>query len=325
MADLVGLADARFAVEVAAAGGHHLMLSGPKGSGKTSLAERIPTLLPDLQREESLELTAVLSLAGGGDFPGLAVRPPFRAPHHDVSKSSLLGGGSGRVRPGDLSKAHCGVLFLDEFPLFRSDVIEALRQPMESGEIRVSRGEESAVYPARGMIVLASNPCPCGDYHPTSRRNNCLCTEVQRRDYRRRIGGPIADRIDVLRHVLAPGPSDRGDLVVRESSAEIRERVAIARGRQAERYDQMGWRLNGQVPGHLLRARWPLARHLAARLDDEVHSGRLSRRGATRVHRLAWTVCDLMGLDVPDDVALDTALRLRTGEPLLLTPLGRAG
>lgn len=325
MADLVGLADARFAVEVAAAGGHHLMLSGPKGSGKTSLAERIPTLLPDLQREESLELTAVLSLAGGGDFPGLAVRPPFRAPHHDVSKSSLLGGGSGRVRPGDLSKAHCGVLFLDEFPLFRSDVIEALRQPMESGEIRVSRGEESAVYPARGMIVLASNPCPCGDYHPTSRRNNCLCTEVQRRDYRRRIGGPIADRIDVLRHVLAPGPSDRGDLAVRESSAEIRERVAIARGRQAERYDQMGWRLNGQVPGHLLRARWPLARHLAARLDDEVHSGRLSRRGATRVHRLAWTVCDLMGLDVPDDVALDTALRLRTGEPLLLTPLGRAG
>lgn len=325
MADLVGLADARYALEVAAAGGHHVMLSGPKGSGKTSLAERIPTLLPDLDREEALELTAVLSLAGGGDSPGLAVRPPFRAPHHDVSKASLLGGGSGRVRPGELSKAHCGVLFLDEFPLFRTDVIQALRQPMESGEIRVSRGEESAVYPARGIVVLASNPCPCGDYHPTARRNNCLCTEVQRRDYRRRIEGPIADRIDVLRHVLAPGPADRDPDALRESSAEIRKRVTAARARQTERYDQMGWRLNGQVPGHLLRARWPLAAALEARLDDEVHAGRLSRRGATRVHRLAWTVADLAGADAPDDVALDTALRLRTGEPLRLTVLGRAG
>lgn len=325
MADLVGLADARYALEVTAAGGHHLMLSGPKGSGKTSLAERLPTLLPDLDREEALELTAVLSLAGGGEFPGLAVRPPFRAPHHDVSKSSLLGGGSGRVRPGELSKAHCGVLFLDEFPLFRSDVIEALRQPLESGEIRVSRGEESAVYPARGLVVLASNPCPCGDYHPVAQQNSCVCTEVQRREYRRRVAGPIADRIDVLRHVLAPGPADRGAFAVRESSAAIRERVTEARARQAARYEGRGWRLNGQVPGHLLRAHWPLAPALDLRLDDEVHGGRLSRRGATRVHRLAWTVADLQGAPAPDDVALETALRLRTGEPLQLTALGRAG
>lgn len=325
MADLVGLADERYALEVAAAGGHHLMLSGPKGSGKTSLAERIPTILPDLDREEALELTAVLSLAGGGDFPGLAVRPPFRAPHHDTSKSSLLGGGSGRVRPGELSRAHCGVLFLDEFPLFRTDVIEALRQPMESGEIRVSRGEESAVYPARGMVVLASNPCPCGDYHPVARSNNCMCTEVQRREYRRRITGPVADRIDVTRHVLGPSQADRGPDVGRESSAAIRARVTAARQRQLERYAGAGWRLNGQVPGHLLRARWPLAPALALRLDDEVHGGRLSRRGATRVHRLAWTVADLMRVDEPDDAALDTALRLRTGEPLVLTAVGRTG
>ncbi|WP_239021797.1 YifB family Mg chelatase-like AAA ATPase [Nocardioides jishulii] len=323
LADLVGMADARYALEVAAAGGHHLMLSGPKGSGKTSLAERLPTILPDLTREEALELTAVLSLAGQPGVTDLVVRPPFRAPHHDVSKSSLLGGGNGRVRPGELSRAHCGVLFLDEFPLFRSDVIEALRQPMESGEIRVSRGEESAVYPARGMVVLASNPCPCGDYHPIARVNNCTCGEVTRREYRRRMTGPIADRIDVVRHVLGPTRADRGPLADREPSSAVRTRVTQARIRQAERYAGETWRLNGQVPGHLLRARWPLPPAVETRLDDEVHSGRLSRRGATRVHRLAWTVADLMGVDAPEAVAFETALRLRTGEPLSLAPLGR--
>ncbi|GGD17697.1 YifB family Mg chelatase-like AAA ATPase [Nocardioides daphniae] len=331
LADLVGMADERYALEVAAAGGHHLMLSGPKGSGKTSLAERVPTILPDLSREEALELTAVLSLAGQSAVTGLVVRPPFRNPHHDISKSSLLGGGTGRVRPGELSRAHCGVLFLDEFPLFRADVIEALRQPMESGEIRVSRGEESAVYPARGMVVLASNPCPCGDFHPTAKKNYCTCGEVARREYRRRMTGPIADRIDVVRHVLGPGrgdalPAERGGAEQgRESSAAVRARVTAARERQAARYAGEGWRLNGQVPGHVLRARWPLPAKVEAKLDEEVFSGRLSRRGATRVHRLAWTVADLAGAEAPGMAAFETALRLRTGEPLTLTPLGRVG
>ena len=173
LADLAGMEDARYAVEVAAAGGHHLLLSGPKGSGKTSIAERIPGLLPDLAREESLELTAVHSLAGAlepGD--GMLTRPPFAAPHHDASTASLVGGGSGTVRPGEISRAHCGVLFLDEFPLFRADVINALRQPLESGDISVARGEESVVLPARALVVLAANPCPCGDFHRDARRQH---------------------------------------------------------------------------------------------------------------------------------------------------------
>ena len=160
LADLKGVVDVKYALEVAAAGGHHLMLSGPKGSGKTSLAERLPGILPDLSVEESLELTAIHSLAGALE-PGddLIRRPPFFAPHHDATKASLIGGGSGRVRPGEVSRSHCGVLFLDEFPLFRSDVIDALRQPLESGEVTIARGEESATFPARGMVVMACNPC----------------------------------------------------------------------------------------------------------------------------------------------------------------------
>ncbi|HRI94411.1 MAG TPA: ATP-binding protein, partial [Nocardioides sp.] len=233
LADLVGMEDTRFAVEVAAAGGHHLLLSGPKGSGKTSIAERIPGLLPDLTREEALELTAVHSLAGAlepGD--GLRTRPPFASPHHDASTASLVGGGSGAVRPGEISRAHCGVLLLDEFPLFRADVINALRQPLESGDISVSRAQESVVLPARSIVVLAANPCPCGDYHADASVDRCKCREVQRRDYRRKVTGPITDRIDITRHLTAARPTARRDpLAVRESSAEVRERVTVARAR----------------------------------------------------------------------------------------------
>ena len=163
----IGMDDARYAVEVAAAGGHHLLLSGPKGSGKTSLAERIPGILPDLTREESVELTAVHSLAGALDpADGMLTRPPFSAPHHDASTASLVGGGQRGVRPGEISRAHCGVLLLDEFPLFRADVINALREPMENGDITIARADESVVLPASSIVVLAANPCPCGNFHP---------------------------------------------------------------------------------------------------------------------------------------------------------------
>lgn len=324
LADLIGMADTRYAVEVAAAGGHHLLLSGPKGAGKTSIAERIPGLLPDLTRAESLELTAVHSLAGILDpEAGMVVRPPYAAPHHDASKASLIGGGSGAVRPGAVSQAHAGVLFLDEFPLFRSDVIEALRQPLESGDVTIARQEESVTLPARGMVVLACNPCPCGEYTPSQERE-CACRPAQRRDYRLKVTGPVADRVDIVRNLAPLGRADQEDrFAVPESSAVVRVRVAAARERQARRYEGQSWRLNGHAPGPLLRERWPLDRAGQSAVDELVYGGRLSRRGATRVHRLAWTVADLRQLDRPGPDEVLVALRLRTGEPLLLETLER--
>jgi magnesium chelatase family protein len=327
LADVLGMADARFALEVAAAGGHHLMLSGPKGAGKTTLAERIPGLLPDLAPEESLELSAIYSLAGGLP-PGqsMITRPPFRAPHHSSSKASLLGGGSGRVRPGEVSRAHTGTLFLDEFPLFNADIIEALRQPLESGEITIARGEESATFPARMMLVIACNPCPCGDFHPSNRDNRCTCPEVRRRDYRRRLSGPVTDRIDITRHVEPVAAHEARDPLARpEPTAVVRERVTAARDRQRQRLDGTSWRLNADVPGPALGQRWPLTEAAARTLADRVHDGGLTRRGATRVHRLAWTVADLRGADRPGVDELDVALRLRNGEPLLVGSFGGGG
>jgi len=320
LSDLKGVADVKYALEVAAAGGHHLMLSGPKGSGKTSLAERLPGILPDLSVEEALELTAIHSLAGALE-PGddLIRRPPFFAPHHDASKASLLGGGTGRVRPGEVSRSHCGVLFLDEFPLFRSDVIDALRQPLESGEVTIARGEESATYPARGLVVMACNPCPCGEYSSALPGNQCTCSQQQRQFYSRKVTGPVHDRIDILRHVLPPTRQEPASLPGDhlDSSVEVRERVAAARDRQCIRFAGREWRLNSQVPSAILAREWPLPDAGAARLEQEVLGGRLSRRGAVRVHRLAWTVADLRSRDSPSVGDVDTAFRLRQGDALL--------
>ncbi len=327
MADLAGITDEKYALEVAAAGGHHLMLSGPRGSGKTSLAERLPTILPDLDIDQALELAAVHSLSGlVADHSMLSQRPPFFAPHHDASKASLLGGGTGRVRPGGISWAHHGVLFLDEFPLFRADVIDALRQPLESGEVTIARGEESATFPAQTMFLLAANPCPCGNYHPRVASNSCDCDEAVRRHYRRKVTGPVIDRIDVWRD-LSPAAADldHDRFAVRDDSATIRARVVAARETQARRYAGRAWRLNSAVPGPALARDWPVHPLGQRLLDQELRSGTLTRRGVARVHRVAWTVADLRGVERagPDEVAV--ALALRTGTPLPSNVVERVG
>jgi magnesium chelatase family protein len=324
LADVRGMPDARFAAEVAAAGGHHLLLSGPKGSGKTTLAERIPGLLPDLTREEAVELTALHSLAGALE-PGdeLLVRPPYAAPHHDASKAALVGGGSGQVRPGEISRAHCGVLFMDEFPLFRTDVIDALREPLESGDITIARAEESVTLPARSLVVLAANPCPCGNFAVSAAKSRCTCAETQRRSYQSRVRGPITDRIDITRHLVPLTAGQLDPLARPESTAVVRSRVQAARLRQEDRYAGQGWRLNGQAPGPALRDRWPLVAQAQTKLDQQMFGGRLTQRGAVRVHRIAWTLADLAGVEQPGLAEVDTAMRLRAGEPLL-AEIGRA-
>jgi magnesium chelatase family protein len=313
LADLDGLDDVRYAVEVAAAGGHPLMLIGPRGTGKTSIAERIPTILPDLTTEQALEVTALHSVAGTlPEGSGLLRRPPWFAPHHSASAASVLGGGTGRVRPGQVSLAHHGVLFLDEFPHFRADVIETMRQPLESGEVTIARGEESATYPARSLVVLAANPCPCGNFHGMS-GGSCECTEVQRHHYRRKLTGPIVDRVDIWMEVRPQGRR-RGTSFgpEPESSADVRARVAEARQRQARRFRDCAWLLNASCPGPVLAEHWPLdpdGQHL---IDAELSAGTLTRRGLTRVQRLAWTVADCAGVERPGPREADIALALRS-------------
>ncbi len=204
------------------------------------------------------------------------------------------------MRPGEISRAHCGVLLLDEFPLFRADVINALRQPLESGDISIARAEESVVLPARSIVVLAANPCPCGNFHPDASTSQCSCKEVQRRDYRRKVTGPITDRIDITRHLTVATPTARRDpLAVHESTAQVRARVEAARARQADRYADQAWRLNGHAPGPALARGWPMTPDATRLVDDWLWSGKLTRRGVTRVHRLAWTVADLAEVDRP--------------------------
>ncbi len=315
LSDLDGLEDVRYALEIAAAGGHPLMLMGPRGTGKTSLAERIPSILPDLTVEQSLEVTALHSVAGTlPEGAGLLRRPPWFAPHHTASGASVLGGGTGRVRPGQVSLAHHGVLFLDEFPHFRADVIEAMRQPLESGEVTIARGEESATYPARSLVVLAANPCPCGNFHGST-GGGCDCSPVERHHYRRKLTGPILDRVDIWMEVRPQGRRGTASWGhAPECSAEVRLRVAEARERQAARYSGCGWMLNASCPGPVLAERWPLQREGQQLIDKELADGTLTRRGLTRVQRLAWTVADCRGVPRPGAAEAEIALVLRSDD-----------
>lgn len=313
LADVAGQPLGRRAIEVAAAGGHHVALIGPPGAGKTMLAERLPSILPELDDEAALEVTALHSVAGALPPGGrLMRRPPFQAPHHTATVQSLVGGGSGLAKPGAISLAHRGVLFLDEAPEFSGRALDALRQPLESGHVLLRRVSGATDFPARVQLCLAANPCPCarpaGDMY-------CECSPRVRRHYLSKLSGPLLDRVDV--QVTLP-PVTAADLLADgppgEPSATVADRVAKARAAAAARWSAKAWRTNAEVPGPALRGgEWRLPARDTAGLLRLLDSGALSARGFDRVIRMAWTIADLDGRHRPgpDDVA--EAIQLRMG------------
>ncbi|MCU1571156.1 MAG: ATP-binding protein [Naasia sp.] len=315
LADIVGNAEAVEAVITAAAGGHHLLLVGPPGAGKTMLASRMPTLLPPLDEDAALEVASLRSLCGVPVGGALTARPPFESPHHTATPAAMVGGGSAIIRPGAAARASHGVLFLDEAPEFSSATLETLRQPLESGEIRIARAAAMASFPGRFQLVLAANPCPCGEWG--SRDRECTCPSAVRLRYLKRLSGPLLDRIDIrvrVSRVTAVQLRMREDRPT-STSAQARNRVIRARRRARERLAGTAWTTNAAVPGSALRGPLALPREVLAPVDRALERGGITMRGYDRILRIAWTLADLDEADRPGADQIGRALLLRRPVP----------
>jgi len=313
LADVAGQPVARRAAEICAAGGHHLLLLGQPGVGKTMIAERLPTIMPGLDPAAALEVSAIHSVAGAlKPAAPLVTDPPFCAPHHTATKAAIVGGGSGIIRPGAASLAHHGCLFLDEAPEFDRDVLDALRQPLESGEVVIARSGLTARFPARFILVLAANPCPCAK--TATAGSACTCTPLVRRRYLARLSGPLLDRIDVKVELL---PVSRAELLsdrqLAEPSGVVADRVRHARQRAARRLAGTPWRLNAEVPGSELRRSFRPADGALAPLERAMDLGQVSARGADRIIRMSWTLADLAGQPRPGRAEISAALGMWLG------------
>jgi magnesium chelatase family protein len=309
MGEVRGHASAKRAAEVAAAGGHNLLLAGPPGSGKTMLARRLPTILPEMSREESLEVTGIYSVAGLlPERAALITTRPFRAPHHHISLSGLIGGGTGLARPGEISLSHLGTLFLDELGLYRSDALDGLRAPLEDGTVRIARSQGVVTFPCRFSLVAAMNPCLCG--HANDPKRGCRCTDRQLQAYASRLSGPLIDRFDVQVTMDRLGKDALLGAPDGESSKAIRARVEDARAVQAGRYSSPII-TNASAPKKVLEKHLVLSPTTRTTLGRAIDALGLSGRGLDRVLRIARTLADLDADDAVTDDHVGEALSLR--------------